>query len=161
MTPLWWYVQQEFHKARSADLPEGSHSQEDRHRKESDGWNRMDLTVLLHETVRGPPCGVPSLREHNPSIGSPLLSNIVLDEFDRELERRGLWFARYGTAQCLLRFARDTEIDWRPIAQPAEPPGTDPYTGWCDRESGRPPTYVDGVPSMFDSSGVKVPIAPG
>jgi len=27
---------------------------------------------------------------------SPLLSNIVLDEFDRELERRGLWFARYA-----------------------------------------------------------------
>src|SRR6266851_6226624 len=26
---------------------------------------------------------------------SPLLSNIVLDEFDRELERRGLRFARY------------------------------------------------------------------
>jgi RNA-directed DNA polymerase len=27
---------------------------------------------------------------------SPLLSNIVLDEFDRELERRGLHFARYA-----------------------------------------------------------------
>src|SRR5215813_11409343 len=27
---------------------------------------------------------------------SPLLSNIVLDEFDRELERRGLQFARYA-----------------------------------------------------------------
>jgi RNA-directed DNA polymerase len=27
---------------------------------------------------------------------SPLLSNIVLDEFDRELEQRGLWFARYA-----------------------------------------------------------------
>ena len=27
---------------------------------------------------------------------SPLLSNIVLDELDRELERRGLWFARYA-----------------------------------------------------------------
>jgi RNA-directed DNA polymerase len=27
---------------------------------------------------------------------SPLLSNIVLDEFDREMERRGLWFARYA-----------------------------------------------------------------
>ena len=27
---------------------------------------------------------------------SPLLSNIVLDEFDRELERRGLRFARYA-----------------------------------------------------------------
>ena len=26
----------------------------------------------------------------------PLLSNIVLDEFDRELERRGLRFARYA-----------------------------------------------------------------
>jgi RNA-directed DNA polymerase len=27
---------------------------------------------------------------------SPLLSNIMLDEFDRELERRGLRFARYA-----------------------------------------------------------------
>ena len=27
---------------------------------------------------------------------SPLLSNIVLDDFDRELERRGLRFARYA-----------------------------------------------------------------
>jgi hypothetical protein len=45
-------------------------------------------------------------------------------------------------AQCLLRLARDSEIDWRPIAQPADPPGTDPYAGWCNRESGRPPTYV-------------------
>ena len=27
---------------------------------------------------------------------SPLLSNLVLDEFDRELERRGLRFARYA-----------------------------------------------------------------
>jgi retron-type reverse transcriptase len=27
---------------------------------------------------------------------SPLLSNIVLDEFDRELERRQLRFARYA-----------------------------------------------------------------
>jgi len=27
---------------------------------------------------------------------SPLLSNIVLDEFDRELERRGLRFVRYA-----------------------------------------------------------------
>jgi RNA-directed DNA polymerase len=28
------------------------------------------------------------------------------------------------------------------IAQPAEPPYTDPYVRWCDRESGRPLTYV-------------------
>ena len=49
----------------------------------------------------------------------------------------------YRAAQCLLRLARDSEIDWRPIAQPAEPPDTDPYVRWCDRESGRPPTYVN------------------
>jgi RNA-directed DNA polymerase len=36
--------------------------------------------------------------ERTPQGGprSPLLSNIVLDEFDRELERRGLRFARYA-----------------------------------------------------------------
>src|SRR5256885_2911356 len=35
-------------------------------------------------------------------------------------------------AQCLLRLARDSEIDCRPIAQPAEPPDADP-----DRKSTR------------------------
>ena len=41
---------------------------------------------------------VSSLDEGTPQGGplSPLLSNIVLDEFDRELERRGLRFARYA-----------------------------------------------------------------
>ena len=29
------------------------------------------------------------------------------------------------------------------IAQPTEPPCTDPYARWCDRESPRGPTYVD------------------
>src|SRR6516165_10039209 len=37
-------------------------------------------------------------REGTPQGGplSPLLSNLVLDELDRELERRGLAFARYA-----------------------------------------------------------------
>jgi RNA-directed DNA polymerase len=41
---------------------------------------------------------VSSVDEGTPQGGplSPLLSNIVLDEFDRELERRGLRFARYA-----------------------------------------------------------------
>jgi RNA-directed DNA polymerase len=41
---------------------------------------------------------VSSVEEGTPQGGplSPLLSNIVLDEFDRELERRGLRFARYA-----------------------------------------------------------------
>lgn len=41
---------------------------------------------------------VNSVEEGTPQGGplSPLLSNIVLDEFDRELERRGLRFARYA-----------------------------------------------------------------
>jgi hypothetical protein len=34
-------------------------------------------------------------------------------------------------AQCLLRLARGSEIDWRPIAQPAEPPYADPHVRWC------------------------------
>jgi RNA-directed DNA polymerase len=33
---------------------------------------------------------------------SPLLSNIVLEEFDREVERRGLRFARYAD-DCNIR----------------------------------------------------------
>jgi RNA-directed DNA polymerase len=41
---------------------------------------------------------VSPVEEGTPQGGplSPLLSNIVLDEFDRELERRGLRFARYA-----------------------------------------------------------------
>jgi retron-type reverse transcriptase len=31
---------------------------------------------------------------------SPLLSNVVLDEFDRELQRRGLRFVRYADDCC-------------------------------------------------------------
>ncbi len=42
---------------------------------------------LVGPTEEGTPQGGPL---------SPLLSNIVLDEFDRELERRGLRFARYA-----------------------------------------------------------------
>src|SRR5664279_1351635 len=41
---------------------------------------------------------VSSVDEGTPQGGplSPLLSNIVLDEFDQELERRGLRFTRYA-----------------------------------------------------------------
>jgi len=42
---------------------------------------------LVSPSVEGTPQGGPL---------SPLLSNVVLDEFDRELERRGLRFARYA-----------------------------------------------------------------
>jgi retron-type reverse transcriptase len=37
-------------------------------------------------------------REGTPQGGplSPLLSNIMLDDLDKELERRGLWFCRYA-----------------------------------------------------------------
>src|ERR1700733_7101465 len=49
---------------------------------------------------------------------------------------------KFRAAQCLLRLARDSKIDCRSIAQPAEPPGTDPYAGGCTRESWRQPTYV-------------------
>jgi hypothetical protein len=63
-------------------------------------------------------------------------------------------------AQCLLRLARDSEIDCRPIAQPAEPPGTDPYAGRCDRESWRRPTYVDsGLRRAAASRTIIVPAA--
>ncbi|HEX3878819.1 MAG TPA: reverse transcriptase domain-containing protein [Bryobacteraceae bacterium] len=42
--------------------------------------------------------GLVTVDEGTPQGGPlpPLLSNIVLDEFDRELERRGLRFARYA-----------------------------------------------------------------
>ena len=44
--------------------------------------------------------------------------------------------------QRLFRLARVSEIDWRLLAQSTEPPYTDPYVRWCDRESWRQPTYV-------------------
>ena len=53
-------------------------------------------------------------------------------------------------AQCLLRLAWDSEIDGSLTAQPAEPPYTDPYVRWCDRERGRPLTYVD--PMLLDET---------
>jgi RNA-directed DNA polymerase len=53
---------------------------------------------------------VSSVDEGTPQGGplSPLLSNIVLDEFDRELERRGLRFARYAD-DCAPRAQRAEE----------------------------------------------------
>src|ERR1035437_5260049 len=64
---------------------------------------------------------------------------------------------RHRAAQCLFRLAGDSGIGCWLMAQPAEPPYTDPYVRWCDRESWRQPTYGDCVPSMFDNSGVQVP----
>ncbi len=54
---------------------------------------RSFLTAgVMHDGLVSP------VNEGTPQGGplSPLLSNIVLDEFDRELERRGLRFARYA-----------------------------------------------------------------
>ena len=47
----------------------------------------------LQETVRGVPQGGPL---------SSLLANIMLDDFDRELERRGLRFVRYADDFCIF-----------------------------------------------------------
>src|SRR5256886_17494293 len=73
----------------------------------SPSWSNgsCDITVLLF-TTKIKQC-VPFSPPHNCSfkleiafcvrgVVSPLLSNIVLDEFDRELERRELRFARYA-----------------------------------------------------------------
>src|SRR5215472_2423240 len=73
----------------------------------SASWSNgsLDITVLPFTTTVKQ-C-VPSSPPHNRSfkleiafcvrgVLSPLLSNIVLDEFDRELERRELRFARYA-----------------------------------------------------------------
>src|SRR5207249_11297154 len=47
-----------------------------------------------------------------------------------------------------LRLAGTSAIDCLPVDQPAAPPDADPHVRWYDRESGRPPTYVD-FRSMF------------
>ena len=52
-----------------------------------------------------PPDGTRVVSEEGTSQGgplSPLLSNIVLDELDWELERRGLRFVRYADDAILL-----------------------------------------------------------
>ena len=45
----------------------------------------------------------------------------------RPLADRRLTRAPHRAAQCLLRFARDSQIDCPSIAQPAEPPDADPH----------------------------------
>ncbi len=90
---------------------------------------------------------------------SPLLSNIVLDELDRELERRGLRFARYAddsniyvrsrragerVMESVTRFiAKKLKLKVNQQKRAVGQPYADPHVRWCDRESGRPPTYVD------------------
>src|SRR6266508_1328858 len=73
--------------------------------RRSNSRSNSSSTRLLSSGESGPPCGVPStLGLTNPSVEgtpqggplSPLLSNLVLDEFDRELTRRGLRFCRYA-----------------------------------------------------------------
>jgi group II intron reverse transcriptase/maturase len=60
------------------------------------------VTVLIRQMLRANvilPDGVITANERGTPQGgplSPLLSNIVLDEFDNELERRGLRFVRYA-----------------------------------------------------------------
>jgi hypothetical protein len=42
-------------------------------------------------------------------------------------------------------------LRWKEVL-PLHPPNRrirDPYARWCDRESGRPPTYVDSAPEAF------------
>ena len=51
------------------------------------------LTARVMETAEG---WVPEEGTPQGAVISPLLSNLVLDEFDRELERRGHRFARYA-----------------------------------------------------------------
>jgi hypothetical protein len=55
---------------------------------------------------------------------------------------RGPWYLSQGLAlsqalsNALLRLHRPSKIGCQSVAQPAEPPYTDPYVRWCDRESG-------------------------
>jgi len=85
-------------RAFSADSPDGAHRQY-RGAPEPERYNCAHFwpisAMWLHATVNGP---VSPVDEGTPQGGplSPWLSNIVLDEFYRELERRGLRFARYA-----------------------------------------------------------------
>jgi hypothetical protein len=114
---------------------------------------------LVSPSVEGTPQGGPL---------SPLLSNLVLDELDRELERRGHRFVRYaddrpwslahrpeqsplcGALQCLL-FARSPILGRHALAQLLEPPYTDPYVRWCGRGGAErlPPIPILGTKRTF------------
>ena len=60
-------------------------------------------------------------------------------------------------AQCLLRLAWDSEIDWRPIAQPAEPPYADPHVRWCGRGgAARLPPIPIGRSRLGEPTGSRV-----
>jgi len=75
---------------------------------------------LVHQMLRAkvvlPEGAVVSTTEGTPQGGplSPLLSNIVLDELDRELERRGLRFVRY--ADDFMVFVRSERAGHRVMA---------------------------------------------
>jgi retron-type reverse transcriptase len=62
------------------------------------------------------------VREGTPQGGplSPLLSNIVLDELDRELARRGHRFVRAD--ECVRRWPIHTPDSTLPWMRPKEPP---------------------------------------
>ena len=62
--------------------------------------------------------------------------------------------SREGTEMSVAVCAPESPAE--ETAQPAEPPCTDPYARWCDRESLRRPTYVDCVPGMNVRLEVKV-----
>src|SRR5580704_8549926 len=73
--------------------------------RRSNSRSSSSSTRLLSSGESGPPCGVPSTLglvspsvEGTPQGGplSPLLSNLVLDELDQELECRGHRFVRYA-----------------------------------------------------------------
>ena len=58
---------------------------------------------IIVETVEGTPQGGPL---------SPLLSNIVLDELDKELEKRGLCFVRYADDAAI--YVRSPNLNYSP-----------------------------------------------
>ena len=43
------------------------------------------------------------------------------------------------------------------LLNPIEPPCTDPYARWCDRESPRGPTYVDCAEHVWQLGGASPP----
>jgi len=70
------------------------------------GVNDSDITALIHKYLRAGVLINGEFEETNvgtPQGGnlSPLLSNIYLNELDKELERRGLHFARYAD-DCVI-----------------------------------------------------------
>ena len=57
--------------------------------------------------------------------------------------------AELGSGDCRRTKSTPHEARVSFIPDPREPPGTDPYAGWCGGRGGQPPRLPDSAPSSL------------